>query len=70
MRSTIKCCADCTDRYVGCHATCEEYIRQKNEYENKKKIVHEMNNKVNNINLARIEGIKRMKTRSKSKVGY
>ena len=25
----IKCCVDCTKRELGCHSTCEEYLKQK-----------------------------------------
>lgn len=66
MRSTIKCCENCTERYVGCHATCEEYIRQKNEFEEKKQKANEIATQRNNVKIARIEGVKRMKTRRKS----
>lgn len=24
----IKCCKDCDHREIGCHATCEDYIRE------------------------------------------
>ena len=27
----LKCCFGCTKRYAQCHATCEEYARQKAE---------------------------------------
>lgn len=22
----MKCCKDCTERYVGCHASCQKYV--------------------------------------------
>ncbi len=31
--STITCCKDCNKRYVGCHCDCDEYKKQKKEYE-------------------------------------
>lgn len=27
----VRCCKDCEKREVGCHSTCEEYIRQSEE---------------------------------------
>ena len=48
----IRCCRYCTppERHLGCHATCEEYLREKKKYDhdkreisNKKKIAHDMN---------------------------
>lgn len=35
----IKCCKGCVSpkRHPGCHATCKEYIKEKAEYEEKKK---------------------------------
>lgn len=34
----IKCCKDCVPptRYPGCHAKCEQYIKEKTEYEKQK----------------------------------
>lgn len=29
------CCIDCQDREVGCHSTCERYIKAKADYEEK-----------------------------------
>jgi len=35
----ITCCKDCTERVVGCHATCEKYKAEKqaNEEEREKR---------------------------------
>lgn len=30
----IKCCKDCKKRHLGCHSTCEDYIREKSEHDN------------------------------------
>lgn len=34
----IKCCYKCVEpkRHIGCHSTCEDYIKEKAEYEIKK----------------------------------
>lgn len=32
-RSTITCCYNCSSRYVGCHAACEEYQAQKKAWD-------------------------------------
>ena len=29
MRNEIRCCKDCEDRHRSCHATCEEYKRER-----------------------------------------
>lgn len=36
----IRCCKDCTPpkRYPGCHAKCEQYLKEKEEYEKQKAI--------------------------------
>lgn len=31
MRKKIDCCRDCTKRHTGCHASCEDYKREKSE---------------------------------------
>ena len=35
---SIKCCKDCVPpkRCLRCHSTCEDYLREKAEYEKKK----------------------------------
>lgn len=33
MRTRIDSCYQCPDRYPGCHAECEKYQKQKEEYE-------------------------------------
>lgn len=32
----MKCCKDCTERYLGCHDHCERYRETKAEYERSK----------------------------------
>ena len=36
--SAIKCCLGCPDRYVGCHAKCKKYQREKEEHERQKEL--------------------------------
>lgn len=38
MRLTIHCCKDCIapKRHQGCHATCQEYIKEKAQLEKDK----------------------------------
>lgn len=33
------CCKDCKERYVGCHSKCQQYIKERDEYEALKKII-------------------------------
>lgn len=32
-------CKDCTDRVIGCHATCEKYIEVIREHEERKQAI-------------------------------
>lgn len=56
-RRTIECCKDCPDRYIGCHAKCERYIREKkecseywSEYLRKNRLQNEVDNfKINSV---------------------
>lgn len=41
MGSSIMCCKDCKERQVGCHSTCERYIREKNEYNKKSYMIRQ-----------------------------
>lgn len=35
----IKCCKDCTERYIGCHGTCKKYLDEvKAENEKKERL--------------------------------
>lgn len=34
-------CKDCPDRYIGCHAKCEKYLREKADYECLKAIANQ-----------------------------
>lgn len=34
--SSITCCKKCTERFPGCHGTCEKYIQQRAEYDKQK----------------------------------
>ena len=38
----IKCCKDCVPpkRHVGCHAKCEQYLKEKAEHEKMKEWEH------------------------------
>lgn len=29
----IKCCKNCTERYIGCHSSCERYLKEKEVHE-------------------------------------
>lgn len=35
---SIKCCRNCVPpkRHIGCHGTCEQYLKEKAEYEKQK----------------------------------
>ena len=62
-RQTIGCCKDCSIRTVGCHSTCVEYKKEKEELEEWKR---EKNRKRDSANMAKdvqIRSIKNMKTK-------
>ena len=68
MRSTIRCCQYCTDkRSVDCHSICEQYKKEKAEYEETKKKMNEISAKQRDYRFAVRDGVKRMKTRSRTK---
>lgn len=61
MRYRITACRDCNDRKVGCHATCERYLADRQRYEaEKQQIITERKKDLNQIGRTR-EGIERMK---------
>lgn len=37
---TIDCCYKCSSRYLGCHSECEEYMSERQEYDNEKDIIN------------------------------
>lgn len=68
MRSTIRCCQYCTDkRSEDCHSICEQYKKEKAEYEETKKKMNEIAAKQRDYHCAVRDAVKRMKTRSKTK---
>ena len=32
----IECCRDCNERHIGCHSTCNRYIKEKYIHEREK----------------------------------
>lgn len=36
QRRIITCCKDCTDRFPGCHGSCEKYKEQRAQYDEAK----------------------------------
>lgn len=41
MAMKITCCKDCTKRHIGCHASCEDYIKQKTELDRIRETNHD-----------------------------
>lgn len=41
MRTKITCCKDCDKRHCNCHASCKDYIQEKQELEEYNSIVKE-----------------------------
>lgn len=36
----ISVCKDCTERTVGCHATCKAYIEERKAFQERKEVVN------------------------------
>lgn len=50
MGVQIDCCRQCTaetGRHLGCHSTCEKYIKQKSEYDTEHRNIRELKEKNN-----------------------
>lgn len=45
--TSIKCCKDCTQRYIGCHSDCERYNKEKSDNDKYKAIVQSHKDKIN-----------------------
>lgn len=61
----IHCCRDCPDRHIGCHATCESYIRQKAEYEENKNRIRKIKEKESQFRMLRNDQIEKMRKKGK-----
>lgn len=52
----INCCYKCEKRHIGCHSTCEDYLRERkaldeyNEKQRKIKLEHQMFNEIKSKN--------------------
>ena len=57
----ITVCKDCPDRQIGCHGTCERYIRQRQKAEKEKELIRKNRNKEEQLRQRSIEGIQRMR---------
>lgn len=55
-----KRCRDCQDRYVGCHADCEDYIRVRKRWEDYKENLKKL--KANDKNYRKFKAINIEKT--------
>ena len=67
IKSRICCCKDCVppDRHVGCHSSCEKYLKEKQEWNNYKSDLQEHIHKENLIvdfHIRNVERSKRVKT--------
>ena len=39
----ITCCHNCTSRHTACHDTCKKYKEEKQDFEERKAFVYELN---------------------------
>jgi len=56
-------CKDCTDRHVGCHSTCEPYLKIKKEHQTINEKIREQSSKESALTDVQIQGIRRMSAR-------
>lgn len=43
--STIKCCKECSNRYIGCHGRCAEYIAEQAAHEARLETIRQEKNR-------------------------
>ena len=41
----ITCCYNCSEKEIGCHAYCEEYMRQRAELDKENEVYHQAQQK-------------------------
>lgn len=63
----IDCCIDCPNRVVGCHGSCEEYKKQKEEHFAKASKIYKKRKEYRSVRGVEIATVERMKTHHKSK---
>ena len=73
MAAIITCCKDCQERHPGCHATCEKYIKQKAEHD-ERTAEYRKEHSVNSVDYQKFDGIykamNRYRVRSRHKRRY
>lgn len=59
MITGIKCCKGCVapKRYPGCHSNCPEYLTEKKQWDEQKKIISEQRQAYNNLYEQRSRGV-------------
>lgn len=66
-RKTIAPCKDCSDRCVGCHATCNKYIEWKTREQERKTATEELNKTQREITDLLISGkLRELKKKNKT----
>lgn len=55
------CCKDCTERYVGCHSSCEKYISECEQREKEKQAIIEGEHKDRLLREYKYNSIQRFK---------
>lgn len=60
MIPKIKCCLNCKDRAEKCHAYCERYKAEKEEYEKAKERIDKERHAEASLEGRKIEAIRRM----------
>ena len=63
--SQIYVCKDCQDRQIGCHATCQRYIEQSRQRQERKEAIRKQKDLENAQKDRAVEGHLRMQRRRK-----
>ena len=57
----IRCCYGCEERKVGCHSTCERYLKEKEELDSIREEKYKRQERSNLIWDTYLQGLKNMK---------
>lgn len=59
-----RCCYECRDRHVGCHAECEKYLEEKAQAERERQVIFAEKGKEKDLDSYSVErSVKRAKRR-------
>jgi hypothetical protein len=60
-KRSVTCCKDCPDRYPGCHDHCETFIKESQEWRDRKDFIKKAKRKEKQFDDFRIESFAKHK---------